>query len=142
LLSLADGEYPAGMPRRRSLPLARYLRELRGDRYSLRDVERLTGGVVSNVYLSQLENGTRTEPNPRMLVALARAYEVPVAELFEKAGYVDEPTPSEVDVAFQQVLADRSFKFGTRFKGEPDEAVKRMIIKLYERAAKKQLLQD
>lgn len=128
------------MARRRDLPLARYLRDLRGERYSLRDVERLTEGAVSNVYLSQLENGERTEPHPRVLVALSRAYEVPVAEMFEKAGYVDEPQPSDIDVAFRQVLADKTFKFGTRVKGDLDDGAKRVIVELYERATGKSLL--
>jgi hypothetical protein len=75
-----------------------------------------------------------------MLVALARVYEVGVGELFEKAGYVDEPAPSDVDVAFQQVLADRTFKFGTRFKGELSQEAKRVMIALYERATDKKLL--
>jgi transcriptional regulator with XRE-family HTH domain len=120
--------------------LATYLRDLRGERYSLRDIERLTEGVVSNVYLSQLETGKRMEPNPRILVALAKAYEVPVDTLFEKAGYVDAPPASEVDVAFQQVLADPHFKFGTRVRGQLDESAKRVIIELYEKATRKKLL--
>lgn len=82
----------------------------------------------------------RRDPHPRVLVALAHVYEVPVSLLFEKAGYVDSPQPSDVDVAYKQVLADPSFKFGTRMKGEPDEAAKRIIIELYERATGKKLL--
>lgn len=119
---------------------AQYLLDLRGERYSLRDVERLSGGAVSNVYLSQLETGLRSDPNPRILVALAHLYEVPVAEMFEKAGYVDEPAESDVEIAFRQVLADPNFKFGTRYKGKYDETAKRFIIELYERATKKRLL--
>lgn len=121
-------------------PLARYLRELRGDRYSLRDVERLTNREVSNVYLSQLETGTRSDPHPHILMSLAKAYEVPVETLYEKAGYVDQPTKSDIDIAFGQVLADRQFRFGTRFKGTLDETSKRVIIELYERATGKKLL--
>lgn len=97
---------------------------------------------MSNVYLSQLENGRRSDPNPRMLVALARVYGRPVRELFEAAGYVDAPQPSDIDVAFEQVVADRSFQFGTRFKGELDQASKRAIVELYQRATKKKLLPD
>ena len=123
--------------------LARCLRQLREEReLSLRDVERATDRVVSNAYLSQLEQGTRSEPGPRYLTALAKVYEVPVQMLFEKAGYADAPPPSEVDVAFQQVLADRTFQFGTRFRGELDEGSRRVIIELYERATGKKLLKD
>ncbi|HLF80015.1 MAG TPA: helix-turn-helix transcriptional regulator [Dehalococcoidia bacterium] len=122
-------------------PLASYLRELRaGTELSLRDVERATNSVVSNVYLSQLENGTRSDPHPRMLVALARVYGVPWRVLFEKAGFVDEVEPSAIEVAFDQVQADPAFHFGTRFKGDLDESGKRVIIELYEKATGKKLL--
>jgi transcriptional regulator with XRE-family HTH domain len=128
----------------RNHPLAKLLRELRTDKgMTLRDVERATNGVVSNAYLWQLEQGTRLEPGPKYLTALAKVYGVPVQTLFEKAGYTDAPTPSEVDVAFQQVLADQTFQFGTRFHGKNlDESSKRVIIELYEKATKKKLLQD
>jgi transcriptional regulator with XRE-family HTH domain len=123
--------------------LAAYLTELRsGTDYSLRDVERLTGGVVSNVYLSQLENDHRRDPHPKVLVALAKVYGVPWQLMFEKAGFVEGTEPSRVDVAFGQVLADPTFNFGTRFGGELDEAGKRVIIELYERATDKKLLTD
>lgn len=121
--------------------LGRYLRELREAKdMSLRDVERATNEVVSNAYLSQLEQGKRLEPGPKYLAALARVYEVPVQLLFEKAGYADAPPPSEIEVAFQQVLADRKFQFGTRLPGDLDESSKRVIIELYEKVTKKKLL--
>jgi HTH-type transcriptional regulator, competence development regulator len=123
--------------------LAKLLTDLRaGSGLSLRDVEKATGEEVSNVYLSQLENGRRADPNPRMLVALAHVYGRPVQELFEAAGYVDAPSPTEVDRAFDQVVADRKFKFGTRFKGELDQASKRAIVELYQEATGKKLLVD
>jgi len=121
--------------------LAAYLSELRRKAgLSLRDVERRTGGVVSNAYLFQLEKGHRKDPHPRVLVALARAYGVPWQLMFEKAGFVESVEPSEVDVAFEQVKADPEFGFGTRFKGELDEAGKRVIVELYEKATGKKLL--
>ena len=108
---------------------------------SLRQVQERTGKVVSNVYLSQLENGTRKDPNPRVLVALAAVYGVPSRLLFEAAGYVAAPA-SAVEVAYQQVLADSAFQFGTRFKGQLDDESKRVIIELYEQATGKKLLTD
>ena len=121
--------------------MAQLLTDLRqASGLSLREIEKATNGEVSNVYLSQLENGRRTDPNPRLLVALARVYQRPVQELFEAAGYVDAPSTSEVDRAYAQVLADKRFQFATRFKGELDEASKRAVIELYERATKKKLL--
>jgi transcriptional regulator with XRE-family HTH domain len=123
--------------------LARLLSDLRArSGLSLRDVEKRTEGVVSNVYLSQLEHGHRADPNPRVLVALARVYKAPVGALFEAANYVDAPPPSALEVAYQQVLADAEFQFGTRLRGEPDEASKRVIVELYERVTGKKLLPD
>ena len=122
--------------------LGEFLRALRGDRWSLREIERRTDGVVSNAYLSQLEQGMRLEPGPKDLPALANVYEVPVQLLFEKAGYTDSPPLSEIDVAFRQIVADPTFQFGTRFKGELNEDSKRVIIELYEKATGKTLLKE
>lgn len=121
--------------------LAAFLTDLRSQTdWSLRDVERMTGGVVSNVYLSQLENGHRSDPHPKVLVALARVYGVPWQLMFEKAGFVEPVPASKVDIAFAQVQADPEFHFGTRFTGDLDETGKRVIIELYERATGKNLL--
>jgi transcriptional regulator with XRE-family HTH domain len=118
--------------------LLRDLRKKSG--MSLREVEAATEGVVSNAYLWQLEQGTRSEPGPRYLTSLARAYGAAVEQLFEAAGYSDAPETSAVEVAYQQVLADQNFKFGTRLPGDLDESSKRVIIELYEKATKKKLL--
>ena len=124
-------------------PLAQLLTDLRAKSgLSLREVEKATDDEVSNVYLSQLEHGRRSDPNPRILVALAHVYGCPVQDLFEAAGYVDAPSATDVDRAFGQVVADRKFQFGTRFKGDLDEASKRAIVELYERATGKRLLVD
>jgi transcriptional regulator with XRE-family HTH domain len=131
------------MANRQLSPLAQILRRLRREQgLSLRQVQEQTGNAVSNVYLSQLETGKRRDPNPRVLVALASVYGVPSRLLFEKAGYVAGPGASAVEVAFQQVLADPTFQFGTRFHGDLDEESKRVIIELYERATRKKLLTD
>lgn len=132
-----------GMEKERHSALASTLRDLRFQAgLTLREVEQATGGFVSNMYLSQLETGRRLEPNPRYLVALAKVYRVPSRYLFEAAGYVDQPSASDVDVAFEQVKADPGFSFGTRFTGELDEQSKRVIIELYEKATNKKLLPD
>jgi len=110
---------------------------------TLREVAKATEGVVSNTYLSQLESGARSSPpGPRILAALAKVYLVPPEQLFERAGYVTPPTPSAVDVAFDQVLADRTFNFGTRAPGELNQDAKRIIIDLYQRATGKRLLAE
>jgi HTH-type transcriptional regulator, competence development regulator len=123
-------------------PLARLLKDLRArSGMSLRQVEKATNDEVSNVYLSQLEHGVRADPNPRILVALAKVYGRPVSEFFEAAGYLDAPPPTDVDRAFEQVVSDQAFKFGTRFRGELDQASKRAIVELYEAATGKKLLE-
>ncbi len=123
-------------------PLAGTLRDLRKRRgWTLRDVERATDGYVSNVYLSQLETGKRTDPGPRVLMALAKAYGVSTQQLFERAGYIDGPPESNLEVAFRQVLADPTFKFGTR-AASLDDGTKRFIVELYEKATSKRLLGD
>ena len=121
--------------------LPQLLRRLRDESgLTLRQVEDASAGRVSNAYLSQLEQGRRPSPNPRILTALAQVYRVPVKDLFEAAGYVDAPEASEIDRAYEQVLADGSFSFGTRAPGDLSQDAKRMVVELYERATKKRLL--
>jgi transcriptional regulator with XRE-family HTH domain len=122
-------------------PLATLLRELRARAgLTLREVSAHTSGSVSNAYLSQLEQGRRPSPNPRILTELARVYRVSVERLFEAAGYVDAPEPSEVDRAYEQVLADPKFRFGTRGPNDLSQDAKRMFVELYEQATGKKLL--
>ena len=109
---------------------------------SLREVQEATNKEVSNVYLSQIEHGLRADPNPRILVALARVYGRPVQELFEAAGYVDAPSPTAIDTAFEQVVADPTFHFGTRAGKELDQASKKTIVQMYEKLTKKKLIPD
>jgi transcriptional regulator with XRE-family HTH domain len=123
--------------------LANVLRQLREDAgLTLREVEERSGRRVSNGYLSQLETGLRPTPNPRVLTTLAQVYGVPVATLFEAAGYVDPPEASALERAWTQVLADPQYKFGTRMKGDLDDGAKRLFIQLYEQATGKKLLGD
>ena len=62
----------------------------------LREVEEATGGVVSNSYLSQLENGKIKKPSPNVLHSLSGVYAVPYEALMEKAGYLLPPEDSGV----------------------------------------------
>ncbi|WP_200865101.1 helix-turn-helix domain-containing protein [Brevundimonas abyssalis] len=67
------------------------MKDIRNSRgYSLREVERLTGGKISNGYLSQLENGEIARPSAVMLHRLAATYGVDYAVLMERAGFVSE----------------------------------------------------
>jgi len=71
--------------------IGKYLKEVRNSRgFSLRKVEQLTEGKISNGYLSQLENGDIARPSAIMLHRLAAAYGVDYALLMERAGFVSE----------------------------------------------------
>ena len=125
--------------------LGRYLRELREKRgLGIRQVERETG--IPNAYLSLLEKGSKIHlPPPEVLGKLAKLYEVKVETLLAYAGYLqrpeEEPDPEvQVEKAFQHVLRDPQFKYGTRLKGKYDLAAKQFIIEMYEKAAGRKLL--
>lgn len=122
--------------------LAEYLKKLRGD-LSIRQVAEKTG--ISNAYLSQLESRKRKKPHPDVLQKLADFYDVPILELFEKAGYlkegeIEETQEQKIEKAFAHVISDPDFKFGTRVKGEYDLDAKRFIIEMYEKVTKRKLL--
>jgi transcriptional regulator with XRE-family HTH domain len=53
-----------------------------------RQVEEATKRMVSNAYLSQIENDRIQQPSPNILLALADLYGVDYANLMERAGYV------------------------------------------------------
>ena len=73
--------------------LGHFLKELRNAKgFTLRDVEDATRNheevnVVSNAYVSQLENGKITDPSPHILHSLAVVYGVPYEALMQRAGY-------------------------------------------------------
>jgi transcriptional regulator with XRE-family HTH domain len=46
--------------------------------FTLRDVEQITGGQISNAYLSQLENGKIKNPSFVIICALAATYHVSI----------------------------------------------------------------
>jgi len=63
--------------------------------YSLRDVERITEGAISNAALSQIESGKIEKPNIIIVAHLSAAYGLPSGEVFERAmaGNRYEPPP-------------------------------------------------
>lgn len=67
--------------------LGTYLKQLRLSRcFTLRDVERITEGKVSNAYLSQVETGKVKHPTAVMLHRLAAAYGSDFGEMMQAAG--------------------------------------------------------
>ena len=125
------------------LEIGPLLKRLRGGT-SLREVRRLTG--VSNSYLSEIEKGER-RPGTNLLKRLAALYSVDVRVLMERAGYLDNEgdadtadEPQDIERAFQYVLADPVFRFGTRPSGPLSLESKRFIVEMYERFSGKRLL--
>jgi transcriptional regulator with XRE-family HTH domain len=79
------------------LTLGQYLASIREDRgLSLREVEKATNKVVSNAYLSQIENDQIKRPSPNILHALAELYAIAYENLMERAGFI-MPTRSRGD---------------------------------------------
>ena len=71
------------------LTLGQYLASIRDDRgLSQRHVEKATDKVVSNAYLSQIENDQIKKPSPNILHALAELYGISYENLMERAGFV------------------------------------------------------
>jgi transcriptional regulator with XRE-family HTH domain len=69
--------------------LGQYLASIRADRkLTLRQVEEAADKVVSNAYLSQIENDKIQQPSPNVLHALAEIYSLDYADLMERAGHI------------------------------------------------------
>ena len=123
--------------------LGEYLRRLRqAQGMSAREVSRRTG--ISNPYLIQIEKGQR-RPSPDILKRLAPVYRVSLRQLLEMAGHLGEPEAvseeAKVKRAFQYVMADPRFQFGTRLEGKGlTVEAKRFIVQMYERLTGKRLL--
>lgn len=124
-----------------------YLRKLRSDcELSYRDAATKAG--ISATYLLLIEKGKRSIPGADILKKLALVYGVPVKEMMNAAGYLDDPNErklplseqEEVDLAFNYVLSDPRYKWGTRCKGPITLDVKRFVVEMYEQSTGKKLL--
>lgn len=68
--------------------IGEFLKSLRHrDRLTLRQVEKLSEGRVSNAYLSQIETGKIKKPSPKILFALATVFKIPYDRLMDLAGH-------------------------------------------------------
>lgn len=71
------------------ITLGQYLASIRADRkMTLREVEEATNKLVSNAYLSQVENDKIRQPSPNVLHTLAEIYGIDYADLMERAGHI------------------------------------------------------
>ena len=124
--------------------LGNYLRELRTrKRLSLRKVEGISD--ASGSYLSQVEQGKR-QPSADLLRKIAPAYGASVRDLLTKAGYLNEAEVTmgeqdRIEWAYQAILSDPEYKFGTSLKTtDMTLEAKRFIIEVYEKATGRKLL--
>lgn len=130
-----------GMDEYLQLEIGPLLRRLRG-RLSLRDVNRRVG--VSSSYLSSIERGER-RPGRNVITKLAAAYGVDPDPLLERAGHIDarrgaDDEDPNVERAYQYVVSDPKFRFGTRPEGPLSTSAKRFIVEMYETLTGKRLL--
>lgn len=95
--------------------IGNHLRELRHNLgWSLREVERRSGGNVHNAYLSQIETGRVKEPSVELLANLASVYGVDLWQLMHRAGWVPEhygddpplPEPTAWDLLPRRLFDD------------------------------------
>jgi transcriptional regulator with XRE-family HTH domain len=124
-----------------------YLKRLRRTKgLSLKQVEGAAG--VSNAYLSQIERGIRKPPHPDILKRLAKTYDVPIEELLEAAGYLKDAQDrrlqgQKIERAFEHVITDPKYRYGTRLKGSALSLdAKRFIVEMYEKMTGRNLLQE
>jgi transcriptional regulator with XRE-family HTH domain len=124
-----------------------YLKRLRRTGgLSLKQVEE--AAAVSNAYLSQIERGIRKPPHPDILKRLAKTYDVPVEELLEAAGYLEDAQErrlqrQKIERAFEHVITDPQYRHGTRLKGSALSLdVKRFIVEVYEKKTGRKLLAE
>jgi len=124
-----------------------YLKRLRRAKgLSLKQVE--GAAEVSNAYLSQIERGIRKPPHPDILKRLAKVYEVPVEELLEAAGYLEDAQERrlqgrKIERAFEHVITDPNYHSGTRLKGSALSLdAKRFIVEMYEKMTGRKLLEE
>lgn len=73
--------------------LGQFLKTTREERgFTLRDVERITDGRVSNPLLSQIETGKIAKPSGAVLWMLSAAYAIDGGDLLRRAGDDNAPT--------------------------------------------------
>lgn len=84
------------------MSLGEYLKKIRKIKnYTLRKVEKMSGGKISNAYLSQIERGYVKKPSPNILFLLAEIYGDSYERLMNLSGYIScrgseelKPSPS------------------------------------------------
>jgi transcriptional regulator with XRE-family HTH domain len=74
----------------------------------LRAVESLSGGEISNAYLSQIESGRAKSPSPRFLRTISTILGVPYDEAMRRAGHHTES--SKRTLVLRDITQDEEMK--------------------------------
>jgi transcriptional regulator with XRE-family HTH domain len=125
-----------------------YLRSLRvGKKISQKSAAEQA--EISAPYLAQVENGQRNPPSRSKLSKLAKVYGVAPQEVWQEAEFAETNQkalyksldPSRIQWAFQAMLEDPSYSFGTRVRGqELTIQAKAMLVEIYQKSMGRQLL--
>jgi len=110
-----------------------YLQKLRKHKnVSVKEMARGTG--ISDPFLYQVESGKKSLTSPEYFNRLARYFQIDVSELLKKAGYIQEDDEeTKINKAFDSILKDPQFKFGSRMRGKYDLEAKKFIVEMYEK---------
>jgi len=121
----ALGEYIASLRKEKGLSVRQLAEKIR----------------VSDPYLYQVESGKKALTDPVYFNRLAEFFEINVAELLQRAGYLPATDEEKrIEDAIKKIVTDKSLEFGTRLSGKLETKEKKAIIQLYERAKGKKLL--
>lgn len=125
-----------------------YLRTLRSER-KVTQKDAATQAGISAPYLAQLEKGQRNPPSRSVLSRLAKVYGISPQELWQEAEYAESKSkrlfrrldPVRIQWAFQAMLQDPEYSFGTRLRGqELTLEAKALLIEIYQKSMNRQLL--
>lgn len=94
-----------------------------GQEYSYREVEDLTGGVVSSTSIWKMRTGKTQNPTQRTLRALSKAFQVPISFFFKE--YV---SPDEIQRYHENYRADELVEQIALRSNDLDNEGKRAIL--------------
>ena len=77
--------------------LGDYVKMIRtGKEFSMRKLSEMSG--ISHTEIKRIEDGTRKQPSPQVLRAIASALNTPYEDLMAAAGYIDEQPEEDHEV--------------------------------------------
>lgn len=99
------------MDNKQGVTLAEFVQRTRNEKgFSLTDVQRQSGGQITDAYVSRIENGHILNVSPKKLQALAKGLQVPEDEIFNIArGKPPEPLTLDRFVAELRAMGVEDF---------------------------------